>query len=155
METASKTPLNAMQQNTGRRPSTKHKQKGNGLLYALLGSALLAIGGYFAFNLYQDKSLSAATQSDIMNVQDIVQASQRLFGQNNDYASQTTTTLVQAGAIPARMRIQGTATAMNSFSQPVTCVPYTSGVGSPNDSMRCSWPVPRAACAEFATALAN
>lgn len=136
-----------------KRSVTKHKQRGNGLLYALLGSALLAIGSYYAFSIYQDKALSASIQSDVMNVQDVIQVTQRLFGQNNDYASQTTATLVQSGAIPPRLRVVGTNTANNAFSQPITAV-SENGTGT-NDLMSFTWPVPKAACTEFVMAVAN
>lgn len=148
-----KTAITLQSQPRSHRKATAHKQRGNGLLYALLGSALLAIGGYYAFSIYEDKALNAAITSDITSVQDVISSTQRLFGQNNDYAAQTTATLVQSGAIPQRLRVTGSNTANNAFSQPITGAPANGTATA--DLMAFTWPVPRAACTEFVTAIAN
>lgn len=136
-----------------RRNPTARKQRGNGLIFALLGAALTAMSAYGAFLVYEDKSLTDSTKADIVNVQDLITNSQAMFGRNNDYAGATTTSLVQAGAIPPRLRIVGTTTAANSFSLPITAAP-ASGTGV-NDLLSVSWPLPRAACTDFVTGIAS
>jgi len=122
-------------------------QKGNGLLYAIIGTALLAATGAFAYSAYKDESVKTMVSQDIINAGDTAQGLQQVFGQNSDYGNQTTASVVQAGAVPRRLRVPSTNTAQNGFNQPITVAP-ANGTGT-NDIMNVTWPVQKNACAKF------
>ena len=136
-------------QSSAQQRSSRRQQRGNGLLYAMLGSALLALGSYYAYGIYSDKAAATAVQSDIVNAQDTVQSTQRIFGINGSYAGLTLTNLRDGNAVPARMRVASAV--QNGFNQSVT-TSVSSSSGSLNDLLTFGWPVSKASCLEFAVA---
>lgn len=133
--------------NASFRRAPARKQMGNGLLYAIIGGALLAAGGAFGYVVYKDESVKATVAQDILNAGDTAQGLQQVFGANSDYGNQTTASVVQAGAVPRRLRVPGTNTAQNAFNQAITVAP-ANGTGT-NDIMNVTWPVQKNACAKF------
>lgn len=128
------------------------KQRGNALIYTAVAGAVLAAGGYFGYGWYKDESIKTTIQQDIQNAADAAQNSQQMFGASPAaYTGQTTATLVQAGAIPRRLRVGVTNTAQNAFNQNITAAP-ANGTGT-NDLLVYTWPVTPVACARMVSGI--
>ena len=141
-------------QSNAQQRSSRHQQRGNGLLYAMLGSALLALGSYYAYGIYSDKSQAASVQADITNAQDLAIIAQTNYGRDSTAYTTLDTAKLQV-ALPARMRVASGVNAVTSFNKAITAAPGTPVGGALGDVLVVSWTTPKAACVEFAAAVAR
>lgn len=137
-----------VQSNTQQRRSSQRQQRGNGLLYAMLGSALLAMGSYYAYGIYSDKTNDSLLQAEITNAQDVISHLQSIYVLAPNGFTGITAANVQPN-LPARMKASSTALATTASNQTLTFAVVSA------TQLDIGWPVPKGSCADFAMAMSR
>jgi Tfp pilus assembly protein PilE len=109
------------------------RQKGNALLFAMLALVVAAILTIVAMRMYQASQRSVRIEAATSDLNTIIAAAQKLYGNSNQYGAVTTAIAIRGTVIPPAMRIAGTTTAQNRYYGAVTMAPAT--ITTANDSL--------------------
>ena len=111
------------------RPSIRRRQRGNALVFSMLG---LVIGGIvlaLGINYYQSSQANAQVQGTISEISAIIGGAQQIYGQYG-YSGLTTAIAVGSRVIPETRADAAGNTATNSYSGAITLVDNSADTAS-------------------------
>ena len=133
--------------------SSRHGQRGLSVIGVMLGLVAAAVFMLVMLNSFQEASTRQKGGAAANEAAILLAATQKIYREN--YADMSTESVIQAGLVPPRMRVQGdggSQSAVNIYNQPITFAPSPEmgegGAGEGRQLGRMSYPVERANCAE-------